>query len=212
MKNVWFIRHAESEANAGLPTSFPEMISLTCKGIKQAKALTDLLNEKPDLIVTSKYIRTQQTAEPTINKFIDVPVEVWPLHEYDFLSPDQCINTTVDQRKPWVQEYWSRCEAIYVQGDGAESFLDFKSRIISCIKMLENNLNDFIVVFAHGHVIRAIWQYFITSSDTIDNTTMQYFRDKMAHLPVANAAIFKAAFDGNKWIVVDPRFEPPATY
>lgn len=208
MKNVWFIRHAESEANAGLPTSSPDKISLTAKGLEQAEALTDLLSEKPDLIITSKYIRTQQTAGPTINKFSDVPVEVWPLHEYDFLSPAQCIDTTVDQRKPWVQEYWNRCEAIHIHGQGAESFFEFKSRVINCIKMLENNHNNFIVVFAHGHVIRAIWQYFITMSNIIDDTAMQYFRDKMAHLPVANTGIFKAAYSGKKWIVVDPIFKP----
>lgn len=171
MKKVWFIRHGESEANAGLPTSFPDQITLTAKGIEQAKELATSLVEKPDLIITSKYIRTQQTADPAIHKFKDVPVEVWPLHEYDFLSPESCVNTTVEQRKPLVQNYWRNCDATFVDGPGAESFYEFKKRVLDCVHRLESNPNDFIIVFAHGHVIRAIWQYFLTKNKTIDNAT-----------------------------------------
>jgi hypothetical protein len=53
---------------------------------------------------------------------VNVPVEIWPLQEYDFLSPTTCVNTTIHERKPMVMNYWSKCDPDLVHGDGAESF------------------------------------------------------------------------------------------
>jgi broad specificity phosphatase PhoE len=208
MKEVWFIRHAQSEANAGLATSVTAEISLTAYGNQQAEALSDLIDVAPQLFVVSPYIRTRQTAGPVSTKFPDVPVETWPVHEFDFLSPVQCAGTTVEQRKPWVKDYWERCEGSYVHGEGAESFAGFKNRVVACIKRLEESDHDFIVVFAHGHVMRAVWQYFITGDTFPENERMRYFRDKMKYLPVANTGIFKASFDKGTWHIISPVFNP----
>ena len=62
MKEVWFIRHGESSANAGLPTTDPGTIPLISKGVLQAKALAKTIGKRPDLIVMTPYLRTQQTA------------------------------------------------------------------------------------------------------------------------------------------------------
>ncbi|MDB5156150.1 MAG: histidine phosphatase family protein [Mucilaginibacter sp.] len=208
MKKIWFIRHAESAANAGLPTSQPDTIPLTEKGIQQSRELAEQITEPPQLFVMSPFIRTQQTAKPTLEKFPEVPVEIWPIHEFDFLSPVQCIDTTVDERRPWVFNYWERCEANYVHGEGAESFTTFKNRVIASIKLLETSPYDFIIVFAHGHVMRAVWQYFATKNIVIDDDCMRYFRDTMTLLPVPNIAIFKATFGNNTWSMDDPAFDP----
>jgi len=69
MKQIWFIRHAESEANAGLPTSDPASIALTAKGFEQAKLVSELIDIEPGLVIMSSYIRTQQTAEPFLKKY-----------------------------------------------------------------------------------------------------------------------------------------------
>jgi broad specificity phosphatase PhoE len=208
MKKIWFIRHAESAANAGLPTSYPDTIPLTEKGIRQAEELAGLISEPPRLFVMSPFIRTQETAKPTLEKFPGVPTEIWPIHEFDFLSPEQCVGTTVEERRPWVVNYWARCEAGYVHGKGAESFAAFKTRIIACLNQLESSPHDFIIVFAHGHVMRAIWQYLITGNTLFDDGCMRYFRDTMTQLAVPNTAIFKVTFDGESWHVNDPEFSP----
>jgi broad specificity phosphatase PhoE len=208
MKEVWFIRHAQSEANAGLSTSIPGNIPLTSYGREQAQALSDLITFAPHLFVVSPYIRTQQTAEPVLRKFPNVPLEIWPIHEYDFLSPIQCADRTVEQRKPWVKNYWDQCEVSYVHGEGAESFALFKNRVLECVKRLENSEHEFIIVFAHGHVMRAIWQYFITKNTVIDNDCMRYFRDKMKYLPVSNTGIFKASYNLQNWNIISPMFNP----
>lgn len=199
MKRIWFIRHAESAANAGLPTTRPDTIPLTEKGKQQAQELAKLITEPPQLIIMTPYIRTQQTAKPLMEKFPQVASEIWPFHEFDFLSPEQCAGTTVDQRKPWVADYWKKCEADFVHGEGAESFTEFNVRIIGGLKQLERSPYDFIIVFAHGHVMRAIWQYFLTGRLSGDNGSMAYFRDEMSRLPVPNTAIFKAVFSDNIW-------------
>ena len=66
MVSIWLIRHGESEANAGLPTSDVALIELTEKGHQQAQKVASAFTQAPSLIVTSPYIRTKQTAQPTI--------------------------------------------------------------------------------------------------------------------------------------------------
>lgn len=206
MKNIWFIRHAESAANAGFPTTRPDSIPLTEKGLQQAQELAALITEPPQLFIMTPYIRTQQTAEPLLEKYPDIPTEIWPFHEFDFLSPTQCTDTTVEQRKPWVADYWQRCDPNFVHGTGAESYAEFKFRIIAGLKRLENSPYDFIIVFAHGHVMRAIWQYLITGDTRFDKNCMRYFRDTMTQLPVPNTALFKATSGKGGWNIDEPLF------
>lgn len=129
MKEVWFIRHAESASNAGLKTTDSVAIPITGFGAKQAEALASLINRKPELIIHTKFLRTLQTAAPTISKFSDVPVEILPLHEFDFLAKEKCIDLNAEQRKPMVQAYWTKANADYVDGEGAESFNAFYNRL-----------------------------------------------------------------------------------
>lgn len=208
MKRIWFIRHAESAANAGLPTTSPDSIPLTEKGLQQAEELAKLITAPPNLFVMTRHIRTQQTAKPVLEKFPQVPTAIWPLHEFDFLSPEQCTGTTVEQRKPWVTEYWQQCDPDFVHGVGAESFAAFKSRVITSLTRLEASPYDFIIIFAHGHVMRAIWQYLATGHSVNDKEAMQHFRDIMSKLPVPNTTIFKANFHNGAWETEDPVFTP----
>lgn len=83
---VLLIRHGESEANAGLPTASPTGIRLTAKGHAKAAAVAESIPERPGLIVTSPYLRTQATAAPFIRRYPEVPAEVWPVHEFTYLD------------------------------------------------------------------------------------------------------------------------------
>lgn len=165
MKEIWFIRYAESASNAGLKTTDSEKIPITELGTKQAEELVKTIDREPDLIIYTKFLRTLQTAAPTIEKFSDVPVEILPLHEFDFLAKENCTDLNVEQRKPMVQAYWNRSDADYVDGKGAESFNTFYSRVIESLKAIESREEKFILVFTHGHVIRAIRHYFSTKSN-----------------------------------------------
>ncbi|HJZ47324.1 MAG TPA: phosphoglycerate mutase family protein [Roseiflexaceae bacterium] len=82
MTEVWFIRHGESESNAGLPTSDTAKIVLTPRGLAQAEAIVKAFTRPPHLIVTSLYLRARQSAQPTIEHFPQARLEEWPVHEY----------------------------------------------------------------------------------------------------------------------------------
>jgi 2,3-bisphosphoglycerate-dependent phosphoglycerate mutase len=53
MTEIWFIRHGESESNAGLPTFDTAKIELTPRGFAQAKQIVEAFTRPPSLIVTS---------------------------------------------------------------------------------------------------------------------------------------------------------------
>jgi probable phosphoglycerate mutase len=122
LKEFWLIRHGESESNAGLPTSDTAKIVLTPRGIAQAEYIAAAFTRAPSLIVTSPYLRAQQSAQPTIGRFPQARQEEWPVHEYTYLSLANRHNTTLHGRKPQIDAYWERCDPQYLDGDGAESF------------------------------------------------------------------------------------------
>ena len=102
MTKFWFIRHGESESNAGLPSESDKGTPLTDKGTAQAKHIADAINHPPDLFVVSSYKRAIQTAEPTLAKFPETIVKTWPIHEFSYLSFNQYHKTDSRQRgKAW---------------------------------------------------------------------------------------------------------------
>ena len=109
-----FIRHGQSTGNAGVP--FPDLVSiaLTELGQAQARAVAAAWIETPALIVTSPYLRTQQTAAPTIARFPDVPVEVWPIEEFTYLQPARWNGTLSAERLPYLERYWQTADPAIV--------------------------------------------------------------------------------------------------
>ena len=66
---VWLIRHGQSESNAGLPSADWQGIPLTELGHQQAERIAEVFADPPQLIVSSPYLRAQQTAQPTIARY-----------------------------------------------------------------------------------------------------------------------------------------------
>ena len=110
------------------PTSDPAAIALTPKGIAQAEYVAAAFDRPPSLIVTSPYLRTSQTALPTIARFSQARLEEWPVHEYTYLSLANRHNTTPQQRRPLIDAFWERCDPQYSDGEGAESFVALIAR------------------------------------------------------------------------------------
>lgn len=145
---VRFIRHGESAANAGFTSSDPALIPLTNKGMQEAVAVSKSLQEAPDLITKSPFLRARHTAEPTIQRFIDSRIEVWPIQELTYLSPAKCAATNAAQRRPLVDAYWQLADPTSVDGPSAESFKAFIKRVRSAFSRLEKLGYGFVVVFA----------------------------------------------------------------
>ena len=58
-------------------------------GWGQSREVAAGWTETPDLILTSPYLRTRQTATATIERFPNVPVGVWPIEEFTYLQPSR---------------------------------------------------------------------------------------------------------------------------
>jgi len=156
MPTVWLIRHAESEANAGLATISPASVRLTSRGRKQAEYIARAFTTQPDQIITSPYIRTKQTAFPTLERFPRSQHNEWDIQEFTYLSPSEYQNTTIEQRRPLAQAYWQRLNPFYVDGEGAESFSQFMLRVQETLHKLATSQDKFIAIFSHEQFIRAI--------------------------------------------------------
>jgi 2,3-bisphosphoglycerate-dependent phosphoglycerate mutase len=175
MKEVWLIRHAESTANTGAATYSPEVIPLTGKGFEQAQAVAGKIVQRPDLIVVSPFLRSQQTAAPLIARYTDVPVQEWKVQEFTYLAPDRCHNTTLTERKPLVDAYWSRNDPDYRDGPGAESFADLMSRAQTTVAQITKSEDVFVVMISHGQFIRAVIWLLLHELEEMKVETMTAF-------------------------------------
>src|ERR1700730_8876488 len=122
MSTILLIRHGESQSNADLPTTHPQSIELTACGIEQANCIAHFLvsHNPPNLIVTSSYLRTKQTAAPTMSLLPHIPTEVWPVHEFTYLSSKEFLApSTVQDRRPLVDIYWELCDPKFIEGPGS---------------------------------------------------------------------------------------------
>ncbi len=77
----------------------PEPIPLTELGWRQSREVAVGWTETPDLILTSPYLRTRQTATATIERFPNVPVGVWPIEEFTYLQPSRWMDPSAASAK-----------------------------------------------------------------------------------------------------------------
>jgi broad specificity phosphatase PhoE len=159
MSSFWFIRHTESESNAGLTSLSPASIYITEKGKRQAEFIAKYIHDKPSLFIHSPYVRTEQTGQPLFDKFPDVPIEEWPIQEFTYLPPEDYYQTTTMQRHPQARRYFRTGDPDYITGKGAESFNQFRTRVKGTLNKLKQIESDFTVILGHGWFMRAIlWE------------------------------------------------------
>lgn len=188
---VWLIRHGESEANAGLPSDQHANIKLTAKGHQQAKQIALFLSQPPSLVVTSPFLRTQQAAQPTIDKFPSAPQVQWQIQEFDYLAAARRKGTTLAERTPMADEYWQRNDPFYVDGEGAESFVEMMNRIDKLHKKIKTLKEEFTVIFTHGIFLRTFLWSLIFNSTEATAETMRQVKVALDFFKVPNGAIIK---------------------
>lgn len=176
MKHVRLIRHGESAANAGEASLDHASIPLTQKGIEQADLVAGSFAQAPNLIIASPFSRAQATAMATASAFSFTPFETWPIQEFTYLEPNRCANTTVAERRDWVEAYWSRLDPAFVDGVGAESFMAFTSRAQSFLDQLADHSAQDIAVFSHGQFINAVAWLIEHQPHFIDGQAMEGWR------------------------------------
>ena len=195
MLTVHFIRHAESESNAGMRTEHPATIRLTEKGTQQAQLTALTCKHAPDLIVTSPYIRTQTTAAPLIERFPDSPRVEWPVQEFTYLDPSHWNGTTGQERQPAARAYWERNDPLYHDGGSAESFIDLMERVERTRQLILEQKAGTIVLFSHGQFTRSFWWRMAFPHVAIDSDIMKRYMLFIRGISLPNCAIVKFRFD-----------------
>lgn len=198
MLTVTWIRHGESAANAGGSSSDPALIPLTARGRAQAQAIAETLPAAPDLILMSPFTRAQDTAAPTLRKFPEAQVEVWPVEEFTYLSPESCRNTTAAQRRPWVQAYWRAGDPDHSNGPGTESFRGLVLRAQAALRQLQGNTGS-VLVFGHGQFMQVVRWLIVLAPQQIDGAAMGSFRGFDEVNPIVNGESVCFNFDGQRW-------------
>ena len=158
-KTFWFIRHAESEGNAGMVTTSAGGIPLTERGHAQAQHLAQHIDTPPDLFVISPYLRTVQTAQPSLDKYPSIPVETWPIQEYTYLPAEVYRSSTTAQRNKPAVDYFRKGDPDLILGDGAESFNQLIARVNLALDRVIESPHRSIYLFSHGWYIRTmLWR------------------------------------------------------
>ena len=178
MKQMWFIRHGESEGNAGLPHASSALTLLTEKGRQQAEAIPPRITERPDLIIVSPFPRAQQTAAPTLRQFPDVPTENWDeVCEFMVLSDTTHSEKPGDQRMQAADRWWHKCDPDYCEDEGMETWRSLIQRVRSARQRLAALPHDFVVVFTHGTFTRTLVWDTVQGSPAVTRVTMRRARE-----------------------------------
>jgi broad specificity phosphatase PhoE len=199
MSTIFLARHGESQSNAGKPTDCPECAGLTVRGVDQAKFIAAYLKSHTslDLIVTSRYKRTQETALFTESLFPDVPLEQWDVHEFTYLSPPYFGVSNIHDRRPLVEAYWEQKLPTYEDGPDSESFDAFIKRVRAFITQLQSRQfepDETIAIFSHEQFITAVLWLIERNPTTITRQTMDDFKNFLKQNPVPNGAIVSMQF------------------
>lgn len=203
MKKVIFIRHGESESNAGQKTQHPQSINLTPKGRQEAEDKAAGFTARPDLVATSRYVRTKQTAEPFLKKFDAVPVAEWNIQEFTFLSAAKYKDTTNAERMPFLEEYWNRADPYYKDDDTAESFVEFVGRCRDAVEQMKKCDDGLTVAFSHGYLMNGIRFLLKGGFEKTDSDTMRDFWTYHKTHKIENCATLEFEVEGNKVSLVE---------
>ena len=191
---TWLIRHGQSASNAGLPTTGHGEVPLTELGRREVREVAERVQRQPDLLIVSSFLRALATAEPILARWPLTRCETWPIQELTYLSPERCRDTTAEQRRPWVEEYWRRCDPDYRDGPDAESFRSFMARLRDFHGRLLALDGDFVVAVGHGQFFRA-YLFGQTEGFAVAAEWMQGYRIAEIARPMANCEIIEVTGD-----------------
>lgn len=195
MSLIWFIRHGESISNANLPTTHPALTELTPRGWDEAEQIAAAFDTAPDLIVTSSFTRTRETAVPTIQRFPHVRQETWPVHEFTYLHPQRYFNTRGSERGQWAMPYWQRSDPLEKEGEIGESFAELLARLQQVQALAVRRPEDWIVVFTHGLFTRCLLWQMITGITVPTKEAMGRYGRFTQAVSMPNGAILPIAFE-----------------
>lgn len=193
MKQIYLVRHGQSTSNAGGDAQPNAQIELTELGHQQVAEVADWLEkrleDKVDGVHFSRFIRTQQTAQPYIDKVGIEPNVIEGLQEFDYLSFKKTDGTDFATRPQMADEYWLRQDPRLADGEDAESYHDFCERVAGVLEHFKTLPDGNHVVFTHGlWMSMLIWQ--ILGQPCVNNSHLQKFRQFELSIRPRNCEVF----------------------
>ena len=189
---IYFVRHAQSTANAGGVTVAHADIPLSELGRRQAEfvaeLMAELLDARPKLLLSSTYGRAIETARPFSEK-TGCPITPHPLlHEFSALDAGLIEGMVTSQRRPLADAFWSAADPDLRHGPGSETFREFEGRVAAFQGQLAELPED-TVLFGHGIWFALLcWKLQGFSAD--DSVGMRAFRGFQRRLPMPNCAVY----------------------
>lgn len=157
MKKIYLIRHGESQWNVIRKIQGQKDISLTDKGVEQAKLIGDrLTKEKIDKIYSSDLERAYNTAKIIGNKIGINPIPKEDFREINFgvwegLSNDKMMAEYYDEVYLW------RKEPEKLKIEGGETLQEVQIRAMKCLEKIVDTSNDeSILIVSHGVTLKTI--------------------------------------------------------
>lgn len=187
--NLWLVRHGETEVNSGIWSVKPGETRLTSLGRKQAECAAAQVVKAPDLFVVSPLIRAQETLSFFIQSWPFVPVSVFPMQEFIYLSPERLVHLDKKARTEQVKEYWLRGDPYYCDGDGAESFASFLERVAAFHTYVLQQ-KGFVIAVGHGQFFKA-FLLGLEHGFEMNRPWMAFYREKETQNPLKNGEIIQ---------------------
>lgn len=198
MKKVYFVRHGQSEGNVGPTRQSPES-PLTNLGKEQSQKLAErLIHLELDLLVSSPFKRTLETA-----KIISEKTNIEIIENELFIErkrPSEQINQLKDSNNNITseQEYNKAFKENKKYKDG-ESFEEIVQRAKDALDFLNEQPYENIIVVTHGVFLRVICALMVLK----DSITAENCFEMMTTLKTANTGITVIEKDvHNNWQLV----------
>lgn len=201
MKKIIFVRHAQSEANAGGVSKPNASIELTEKGLGQAQLLADEWLEEPSQIYVSEFIRTTQTAMPLMEKYGITPISLAGLNEFNTFGYEFVKGLTGQQRLPLTLAYWKTSDPDARCGETGQTYNEFCAQVDNFIPTLFT-LEDHSAIVGHGMwMTQLMWQSLGFGSRISDASTMKAFMKFHMALHIGNTQKFNLYLTDDKVFV-----------
>jgi broad specificity phosphatase PhoE len=189
-KIVYFVRHAESVGNAQEIHQRPDF-ELSSKGIGQTEVLAErLLRVDFDIIISSSYMRTKQTAE-IISKHKNVEILLADLF-VEIRNPSEIIGKSI--HAPDVVEIKNKIVANRKNPDwrhsDEETFSDVKTRARDALAFIQNRSEGHILVVTHRGFLRTLMACMLFG----DNWTVKEQYTLFPFLYAANTGITECRY------------------
>jgi broad specificity phosphatase PhoE len=161
MKKIYFVRHGESEGNAG-PIRQTASTSLTEKGRSQAAYVAERCAKLPiEVVISSTMTRAKETAEIILTK-VSKPIEYSDLF-VERRRPSEVLgkpkdNPEAEQAETEIKKHFH--EPGWRFSD-EENFEDLKERASKALEYLSQRPEENILVVTHGYFMRIVMAYML---------------------------------------------------